>query len=172
MMDLRRGLIVNTLAAQQWFPPRLRYRVLRWYGIEVASDTFIAGGCFFGSPQVAIGDGSFLNVGCFLDGSGPIRIGERCNIGMDSMLCTSHHELGGAERRAILPTQGRGVEIGDGCWLGARVMVLPGVRIASGCVIAASSVVTEDTAPDGLYAGTPARRVRDLAAVGAATTTP
>ena len=36
-MDVRRDLIVNTLAAQHWFPPRLRYRLLRWYGIDVAS---------------------------------------------------------------------------------------------------------------------------------------
>jgi maltose O-acetyltransferase len=171
-MDLRRGLIVNTLAAQHWFPPRLRYRVLRWFGVDVASDTFIAGGCFFGSPQVSIGDGSFLNVGCFLDGSGAVRIGERCNIGMQAMLCTSHHELGDDHRRAMLPTEGRGVEIGDGCWLGARAMVLPGVRVAPGCVIAAGSVVTEDTTPNGLYAGAPARRLRDLVAGGAAAPAP
>jgi maltose O-acetyltransferase len=171
-MDLARGLIVNTLSAQHWFPPRLRYRVLRWFGVDVASDTFIAGACFFGSPQVSIGDGTFLNVGCFLDGSGAIRIGERCNIGMEAMLCTSHHELGDAERRAIVPTQGRGVEIGDGCWLGARAMVLPGVRIAPGCVIAAGSVVTEDTSANGLYAGAPARRVRDLDEVSAASPAP
>ncbi|MFZ0384415.1 MAG: acyltransferase [Solirubrobacteraceae bacterium] len=168
-MDVRRDLVVNTLAAQHWFPPRLRYRVLRWYGIDVASNSLTAGSCFFGSAQVTIGDGTFLNVGCFLDGAGAIRIGERCNIGMEAMLCTSHHEVGPSERRAELPTEGRDVEIGNGCWLGARVTVLPGVRIAPGCVIAAGSLVTKHTDPDGLYAGAPAVRVRDLVASGSKT---
>jgi maltose O-acetyltransferase len=48
--------------------------------------------------------------------------------------------------------------------LGARVTVLPGVTVGSGCVIGASSLVTADTEPDCLYAGTPARLVRRLPA--------
>lgn len=52
--------------------------------------------------------------------------------------------------------------VGDGCWIGANATILPGVTVAPGCVIAAGAVVTKDTEPDGLYAGVPARRVRDL----------
>jgi maltose O-acetyltransferase len=40
--------------------------------------------------------------------------------------------------------------------------VLPGVTIGAGCAVAAGAVVTADCEPDGLYAGVPARRVRDL----------
>ena len=42
------------------------------------------------------------------------------------------------------------------------VTILPSVTVASGCVIAASAVVTRQTQPNGLYAGTPARVVRTL----------
>lgn len=50
----------------------------------------------------------------------------------------------------------------DGCWLGGNVTVLPGVTIGRGCVIAAGAVVTKSCDPNGLYAGVPARRIRDL----------
>ena len=65
-------------------------------------------------------------------------------------------------------TQGRAgdpeaIYVGEGCFIGANVTVLPGVNVGEGCVIAAGAVITRDCAPDGLYGGVPARRIRDLA---------
>jgi hypothetical protein len=54
------------------------------------------------------------------------------------------------------------VRIGDGSWLGARAMVLPGVTIGKRVVVAAGSVVTRDVPDDVLVAGNPARVVRAL----------
>jgi maltose O-acetyltransferase len=54
------------------------------------------------------------------------------------------------------------VTVGDGCWLGACCIILPGVAIASGCIIAAGAVVSKSTEENGLYAGVPARRIRSL----------
>ena len=55
------------------------------------------------------------------------------------------------------------VHIGDGTWLGARVMVLPGVTIGKRVLVAAGSVVTRDVPDDVMVAGNPARVVRSLA---------
>ena len=49
-----------------------------------------------------------------------------------------------------------------GCWLGMNVSVMAGVRIREGCVVGAGSLVTRSTEPNGLYIGSPARRIRDL----------
>ena len=54
------------------------------------------------------------------------------------------------------------ITVGSGCWIGADVTLLPGIRIADGCVIGAGAVVTKNTEPDGLYAGNPAHRIKDL----------
>ncbi|WP_249354641.1 DapH/DapD/GlmU-related protein [Rhodococcus sp. USK13] len=52
--------------------------------------------------------------------------------------------------------------VGDGCWIGAGAIILPGVTVGEGCVVGAGAVVTRDCSPNGLYVGSPARRVRDL----------
>lgn len=54
------------------------------------------------------------------------------------------------------------VVVEDGCWLGGNVTVLPGVTIKKGCIVGAGAVVTKDTEPDGLYAGIPAKRIKEL----------
>ena len=54
------------------------------------------------------------------------------------------------------------IHIGKGCWIGANALIRPGVDIAAGRVIAAGAVVVKNCDANGLYAGVPARRVKDL----------
>ena len=130
----------------------------------------VRAGYFLDNTDVAIGSGSFINAGCCFDGRGAIRIGADCDIGMDVLFCTSTHSIGGPKRRAGQPAD-ISVVVGDGCWIGTRVTLLPGVTVAPGCVVAAGAVVTRDTLANGLYAGVPAVLVRELggADVSAAT---
>ncbi|MGP6193725.1 DapH/DapD/GlmU-related protein [Priestia megaterium] len=53
------------------------------------------------------------------------------------------------------------VVIKDGVWIGANVTILKGVTVGEGCVIAAGSVVTKNTSPYGIYAGAPAKKIKD-----------
>jgi maltose O-acetyltransferase len=75
------------------------------------------------------------------------------------MILTATHEIdddGLVERvPAFKP-----VRIGDRCWLGARVTVLPGVTIGEGTIIGAGAVVTKDCKPGAVYVGVPARQLR------------
>ncbi len=54
------------------------------------------------------------------------------------------------------------VQIGSNCWLGANVVVCPGVTVGDGCVIGAGSVVTRDIPPLSFAAGNPCRVIRML----------
>lgn len=54
------------------------------------------------------------------------------------------------------------IEIKDGCWIGANSTILPGTVIEKGCVIAAGSVVKGRCRQDALYAGVPAKVIREL----------
>ena len=152
--------LVNTLGASPFMPRRGRRVLLRLYGLRVETSAVMEG-CHFGGRDIEIGRMTFVNVRCVFDNSAPIVIGERVQVGMEAMFITSTHAVGGPERRGLEVTSAP-IEIGDGCWLGSRVTVLPGVTVGPGCIVAAGAVVREDCAPNGLYAGVPARRVRSL----------
>ena len=108
-----------------------------------------------------IGRDCWINVGCHIDASDDVSISDRVAIARRVMILTNTHRIGSSERHtsALLSEP---VTIGDGCWLGTRVVVLPGVRIGPGSIVAAGAVVTRDVPPDTLVAGVPATLVRDL----------
>jgi maltose O-acetyltransferase len=151
---------VNVLGASPLLRGRDRRRLLKSAGLAVQTDR-VGPACYFHSPAVSVGPNTLLNHGVHVENVARVDIGADCAFGMYVTILTSKHEIGPHEARAgawsVAP-----VRIGDGCWVGARATILPGVTIAAGTVIAAGAVVTEDCAPDGLYAGVPARRVRDL----------
>lgn len=66
----------------------------------------------------------------------------------------NHVALGGGKVGKII--------VESGCWIGANVTILPGVTIGHGCIVGAGSLVTKDCMPNGLYVGSPAKRIRDL----------
>jgi maltose O-acetyltransferase len=150
-------LLVNALQGGRLVPRVVRWGVLRLWGADVATHR-ISEGCWFGGRDIHIGAGTFVNFGCVFDNLAAVRIGARCDLGMRVMFVTSTHEIGPAERRAGA-VGGQPVTVGDGCWIGAGAIILPGVTVGSGCIVAAGAVVTRDCEPDGVYAGNPARRL-------------
>lgn len=151
---------VNVLAASSLVLPKTRTRLYRWGGLEVETHG-IRSRCFVHSGRLRIGPQTLVGQGCHFENREWVCIGSRCSLGPEVMLVTSSHEIGPPHERAGRYAGGP-VTIGDGCWIGARATVLPNVTIGDGCVIAAGAVVTGDCAAGGLYAGVPARRIRDL----------
>lgn len=153
-------------AAQQFACSRYmggvqRLQTLRRLGMVGIGNCWIEPGVEFRFRDIQIGDGSYINTGSFFEGDPPVVIGRNVAVGPYCRVLTRSHELDRGERRAGPLTYGS-VTIGDGTWTGASVTILPGVDVAPGCVIAAGTVVAKSTAPDGLYAGVPAHRIRDL----------
>lgn len=157
---LGRDLFVNLIIASALIPRGARWRLLRAYGMKVEPST-ISPGVWFGGPRVTIGRGTFVSYGCLFDAAARIEIGRNCDVAMRVAFVTGSHEMGTHSRRAGKSTA-RPIFIGDGCWIGARAMILPGVSVGAGTVIAAGSVVAADCEPNGLYGGVPARKIRSL----------
>lgn len=155
-----RDSIMNGLLASPLVPSEVRWRFCRLFGMRV-SRSRISAHCWFGGTKVAIGTGSFVSFYGLFDCSAPITIGSRCSVGPRVSFLTSSHEIGERVQRAGSATSSP-IVVGDGTWIGANVVILPGVSIGPGCVVGAGSVVVSDCDADGLYAGIPARRVRDL----------
>ena len=110
-----------------------------------------------GWGRMRIGDRVFVNVGTTLIAVQEIVIGD--DVAFASEVCVMDSNSHGVEGRPHVQAP---VRIGDGCWLGTRSMVLPGVTIGRRVVVAAGAVVTRDVPDDVLVAGNPARVVRAL----------
>lgn len=128
----------------------------RVFHMEIAADAAVYGGLRFRRGRgIVIGDGSSVGHRCELDGRGGLRIGRNVNVSSEAMLWTAQHDY----RRPGFATVFAPIEVQDWVWIGPRVIVLPGVTIEEGCVVAAGSVVTRSTTSWGVYAGIPARRI-------------
>src|SRR3954463_7127617 len=154
-------LKVNVVAASFMLGPQARMHVYRRCGLDIETPK-VQPGCWFFGDDVAIGADTWIGHRCYFDSRARIEIGSSCDLGMEGMLCTSDHRPGAPERRAGR-FAAQPIVVGDGVWIGTRALLLGGVTVGDGCVIAAGAVVADDCAPDGLYAGVPARRVKDLA---------
>jgi maltose O-acetyltransferase len=143
-------------------PKFLRWRLLAASGLQV-TEVSMESGVKISNPNVSIGSGSYLNHGVVLGGAASIEIGKKVAIGHDVMIITSTHKVGPSSCRAGAGVSvEKSVAIGSGTWIGARALILPGVNIGAGCIIAAGAVVNRDCEPDGLYAGVPAKLIENL----------
>lgn len=147
----------------------------RWPGAFFEPTTFIVerGGRCTVNGEFKIASGASVVVGpdAHLDLKGGVGINnrgnlscfERVTIGLDAhigpevLIRDSDSHSTGEGRMPTHP-----ITIGDRVWIGARAIVLKGVTLGEGSVVAAGSIVTKDVAPRTLVAGNPARYVRDV----------
>jgi acetyltransferase-like isoleucine patch superfamily enzyme len=105
--------------------------------------------------RVTIGEFTFLNRRTEVICASAVDIGRRCAISWDVCITdTDLHSVSGSHSTAP-------VLIGDNVWIGARTIVLKGVTIGDGAIVAAGSVVTSDVPPRALVGGNPARVIRE-----------
>ncbi|WIM16893.1 MULTISPECIES: acyltransferase [unclassified Microbacterium] len=156
-----RSFVTNSVAGSVLCPRAVRYGILRVRGFDVRTANLSPKCTFTGSRDIRIGEGTFVNVGCYFEAVAPIRIGRDCQLAMFVTVVTSFHDVGPAG--VSKDRDSAGVTIGDRCWLGANVTVLPGVTIGDDVVVAAGAVVTRDLPGGAVYGGVPARLIRTLA---------
>lgn len=112
---------------------------------------------------INIGDNVGIGEFAYIGGAGGVVIGADCIIGQYLSVHPEDHIFTDPDRP--IREQGvtrRGIEIGPGCWIGAKVTILDGSTIGRGSVIAAGSVVTRSFPDRSLIGGVPARLIRPL----------
>jgi maltose O-acetyltransferase len=153
--------LLNAVGASQLLPSRARVVLYRLAGADVNLRSDLRPGIFLRSPRLRVGRHSTINHRCLFDNRAMVSLGDRVGVGVDVKFITSTHSMDDPATRAgagrVQP-----ISVGDGAWIGSSVTVLAGVTIGAGAVIAAGAVVTRDCAPNVLYGGVPARRIRDL----------
>jgi acetyltransferase-like isoleucine patch superfamily enzyme len=135
---------------------RLRLLAYRAMGASISRRAII-----YRSPEIRfpaglrIGDGSVIGKNATLDCRRGISIGDRVNISSEVAIWTLQHD----PQSPSFASVGAPVRIEDYAWVSMRAVVLPGVTIGVGAVVAAGAVVTKDVAPFTIVAGVPAQKI-------------
>ncbi len=134
---------------------------LRWVfylsaGIKIGDGSHVHMGTqFFYPANIKIGRDTIVGQNAFLDGRDMLTIGDHVDIASDVMVYNSEHNVNSEDFGAILAP----VDIGDYCFIGPRVIILPGVKIGKGAVVGAGAVVTKDVDAFTIVGGVPAKLI-------------
>lgn len=135
------------------FVRRFSYKLA---GISIGKKSTIHMGARFYKPSlISIGEGTIVGDHAFLDGRARLTVGNHTSIASQVMIYNSEHDLSNVSFAAIEAP----VKIGDYVFIGPRAIILPGVTIGDGAVVAAGAVVTKDVAPRMIVGGVPAKEI-------------
>lgn len=126
----------------------------RLAGIKIGKGSTIhTGARFYELKNIKIGEDTIIGENVVLDGRDKIEIGSHVDIASEVMIYNSEHDVNSEDFKAINAP----VIIEDYVFIGPRAIILPGVKIGKGAVVAAAAVVTKDVPPYAIVAGVPAK---------------
>lgn len=136
----------------------IRHFILKLQGLKRGKKAIIYSGFEVRRPErIVIGDHSLIGHKAVLDGRKGLIIGKNVNISEEVMLWTMQHDYNDKD---FLGTGGE-IVIEDYAWISVRAIILPGVRIGKGAVVAAGAVVTKDVEAYTIVGGVPAKKIGD-----------
>lgn len=130
--------------------------------IQIGDRSFIGNSLFVSAEGIEIGSDVMISWGCtFIDNDAhSLNWVDRCNDVRDWKIGVENSELGALKNWSVVNRAK--IRIQDNAWVGFNAIILKGVTIGKGAVVAAGSVVTKDVAPFTLVAGNPAKFVKNL----------
>ena len=162
--DVWSDLRLRLLTEIGYFPSHMvRNTIYRRAGMTLAQTSSIHWRAEFYAPEsITVGEHCTIGDSCFLDGRSGLSIGDSVNLGSHVTIYTREHDVNSPD----FAETGGPVVVGDHAWIASHAIVLPGVTIGEGAVVAAGAVVTRDVPPYAIVGGSPARfigeRNRDL----------
>ena len=146
-------LFLNSLISH--FPSkRIRISVLRLLGADVSDNVRIYSGFHIRDPfNISIAEGVSIGPNVVLDGRKGIKIGKSTVIAYEAIIWTLSHDYNDLN----FSCKGTSVIIGDYAWICSRAIIMPGINVGNGAVIASGAIVTKDVPPYAIVAGVPAK---------------
>lgn len=112
--------------------------------------------------SIVIGDHVGFAQNAFISVRGTVEIGDDCIFGPNVSIHSENHVF--SDRNTPIRLQGAtrlGVKIGKDCWIGSGAIILDGVTVGDGCVIAANAVVNKDVPAYSVVGGVPAKVIKE-----------
>lgn len=123
-------------------------------GMKIGKNSFIHMWSRFYNPKgIEIGEGTIIGDHVFLDGRAKLKIGDNVDIASQVLIYNSEHDI---HSQGFDPIE-EPVEIDDYVFIGARAIILPGVKIGKSAAVAAGAVVTSNVNPFEIVGGVPAK---------------
>lgn len=119
----------------------------------------------YGSPQniLEIGENSYVGMFSILNGfSGKLSIGKNVSIAQNVNIMTDSGPNASSLMQTVYPILKGDVVIEDHVWIGAGVIIMPGIRIGKCSIIGANSIVNTNVEDFSLYAGNPAKFIKKI----------
>ena len=140
-----------------------RARCLKEMLAECGENCFVEAPCYanWGCHHVHFGSGIYANYNLTLVDDGHIYIGDCVMIGPNVTIVTATHPINPDLRRRQYQYN-KDVHIGENAWLGAGVVIMPGVRIGKNSVIGSGSIVTRDIPDNVVAVGSPCKVLRPI----------
>lgn len=137
---------------------RLKALTLRLFGAKVGKRIVVYPGAWImPASHLTLGNDVDIARHVTITGKAPISIGNRVLLGYGARIISSNHNIATSERIFDAGHTSAPVVISDDAWIGANAIVLPGVTIGEGAVVAAGAVVTKSVAARTVAGGIPAR---------------
>jgi acetyltransferase-like isoleucine patch superfamily enzyme len=141
----------------------LKSSFLKWNGARIGQRVIYYPGVWITPGRgLVVGDDVVFALGVLVGTPGGVTIGDRTLIGFGAKIISGNHRM--PEGRARIHRAGyvrEPIVIGQDVWIGANAVVLPGIAIGDGAVVAAGSIVTKDVAPYTIVGGNPARVIKE-----------
>lgn len=141
--------IVNKIPS--YFIRHFIYRNI--YKLKLGKGSSIHLNCFINRFNVEIGKNTSINRKCYIDSRGGIKIGDNVSISPEVHLITAEHDINDSSFTYITNP----ITLEDFVFIGTRAIVLPGVHLGKGCVVASGAVVTKSFPEFSVVAGVPAK---------------
>lgn len=158
---LRVAWMATWLVLARFTPPPLhgwRRTILRLFGAKVGAGARVHASVSIWLPaNLDLGASALIGPGARLYNQGHIAIGERTVISQRAHICASTHDIRDPDFQLVC----RPVRIGARCWVAAEAFVGPGVTMGDGAVLGARGALFDDAEAGGVYAGNPARFVKE-----------
>lgn len=146
---------------------RYRTSVLRLAGVKIDKNACAWSGLDIRpigfAKNLVVGYGTFINVNlrCAVPRDGQVKIGKNCAIGPNvSFECFNHNTIWTPKEK--WGGKASPITIENRVWIGAHSVILGGVTVGTGAVVAAGAVVTKDVKPNTLVGGVPAKKIKEL----------
>lgn len=152
--------ITNSLFINSYCFPisSIKKSLLRLFGAKIGKGVVIKPKVNIKYPwKLTIGDYTWIGEKVWIDNLDNVIIGKNCCLSQEAMLLCGNHDYKKTSFDLII----KPITLADGCWVGAKSIVCPGVTLNENSILSVGSIATKNLEENSIYQGNPAIKIKD-----------